>query len=315
VRTVSVVVPVYNNAETLVELTERILAVLDGTDAGGEVVLVDDGSRDDSWMLIAKLAAQDERVIGLRLSRNFGQHPALNAAFERASGDVIAMMDADLQDRPEELPRLLDALVDDVDVVFTTWHSADGAVRERVTSRWFHQLFARLSGTQSQPRNLGTYRAFTRRYLESVLAYPERGAVYGPLMAQLGYAAAYIEVERHAAQGRRSSYTFRRRLSLALSSLLSYSDLPHRAVTWFGATLSALSVVFLLALTVQYFVEGRRLASGLTLLLGITVLLFGFVLLSLGIIGAYVYRVFQEVLGRPRFHIARTVGRGLGDDR
>ena len=307
---VSVVVPVYNNAASLDELVARLTAVLDQRHAPYEIVLVDDGSADESWKIITKLARADERVVGLHLSRNFGQQPATRAGLRRATGDVTVLMDADLQDRPEEIPAMLEALTDDVDIVVTTWDPDKTEVRERWSSRIFHRIFSRIVGVQL-PRNLGTYRLFTADFRAAVLDYPESTAVYGPLMAQMGFNAAYVEVVRSAPTGRKSSYNFRKRARLAMNTMLTYSDVPYRAVSWSGVALVVASVAYLVLLLGQYAIYGRRIPSGLTLVLTVQLLLSGAVLASLGVLGAYLFRIFREVLDRPRYHIAREAGKGL----
>jgi dolichol-phosphate mannosyltransferase len=307
---VSVVIPVFNNATSLEELIARLAHVLGSRGAPYEIVLVDDGSKDASWDIITRAARADDHVVGVKLSRNFGQHPAIRAGLERASGDATVLMDADLQDRPEALPAMLDALVDDVDVVFTTWVAPDDEVRERVSSRVFHSVFARFAGV-NMPRNVGTLRVFTRDYRQAVLDYPEGAAVYGPLMAQMGYTAAWVEVVRDLPSGRKSSYNFRKRSRLAVNTLLTYSDLPYRAVSWLGIGLVAASFVYVLLLIAQYLIDGRSVPSGITLVLTIQLLLSGAVLICLGVLGAYLFRIFREVLRRPPFHVARHAGVGL----
>ena len=307
---ISVVVPVYNNEVTVQELWTRLVAELENLVDDFEVIFVNDGSRDKSWSIISRLAALDPRCVGLQLSRNFGQHPAIGAGFERAGGDIIVLMDADLQDRPEELSKLLSPFADDsVEIVYSQWEM--GAKKASLTSRLFHSVFARLAGVD-MPSNVGTYRAFRRSVRNELLRYQEQGAVYGPLMSQMGFEHQYVTVLRDQPGGRQTSYSFRRRLALATSALVSYSDLPHRVVTWAGTTMALGGVVYLIILLAQYVTGDRPLQGGITLLIGITVLTSGVLLMSVGVLTAYVYRIFHEVLSRPRFHIASRVGVGLG---
>jgi polyisoprenyl-phosphate glycosyltransferase len=310
-QSVSVLVPVYNNASTVGELHRRLVATLEGTGRQFEIVFVNDGSADASLGELRKLADADPRCVVLDLSRNFGQHPAISAGLARASGEITVLMDADLQDRPEELPRLLQPFDDDpeIDVVYTTFEM-EGGGRSRLTSRVFHAVFARLSDVHIPP-NLGTYRAFSAVVRRALLDYPERSAVYGPLMAQMGFTNTYVQVSRAQAAGRSSSYTFRRRLSLATSSIISYGSFLHRFVTWVGLSLTLLSGGYLVVLIVQYLGGYRDLVNGQLLLLGITVLMSGVLLMTVGILTAYTFRIFQEVLARPRYHVAREYGRGL----
>jgi dolichol-phosphate mannosyltransferase len=309
----SVVVPVYRNHDTLDELVERLLQALAPTGRRFEILLIDDGSPDDSWSKIQALGSEHVEVVGIRFSRNFGQHPAIAAGLEHARGDFTVLMDADLQDEPEHIPLLLSKLEEGNDVAYTVNVDDSGAGASRVTSAIFHYSFSRFAQVDV-PRSIGTYRAFTRRFRTAVLSYPERGALYGPLMLYMGFTAAFVPVRRLPNRVGSSGYTFLRRLQLAADTLVSYTNVPHRLLLVFGSTIACASLVYLAVLVVDYFVRGPKIASGLTLLLGITLLFMGTVLLSLGILGSYLFRVFQEVLGRPRYLVADVIDQDpLGD--
>lgn len=307
VGSVSVVVPVYRNESSLDELVERLVAALGATERSFEILLIDDGSPDRSWEKICELHDRHPEVVGLRLSRNFGQHPAIAAGLERARGDITVLMDADLQDEPEQLPNLLTRLEEGSDVVYTVNVDDRGSGRTGLTSALFHYSFSRMTQIDV-PRSIGTYRAFNRLFREALLLYPERRPLYGPLMLYMGFKAAFVPVERRARTAGKSSYTAFKRLGLAADTLVSYTNLPHRALLLLGATLTTASALYLGVLVVDYAVRGPELATGLTLLIGITVLFMGAVLTSVGIVGIYVFRVFQEVLGRPRYLLAATIG-------
>jgi dolichol-phosphate mannosyltransferase len=312
-NSVSVLIPVYNNATTIRELHERLDRSLRPLTDDFEIIFVNDGSSDDSWAVICDLSTRNPEVVGIQLSRNFGQHPAIDAALRRVRGDIAVLMDADLQDQPEELPKLLAPFETDanLDIVYTEFVLV-GSGKSRLTSRLFHALYTRATKT-SMPPNAGTYRAFRRRVTEALLDYPERGAIYGPLMVQMGFEHMYVTVARSAAVGRETSYTFGKRLALAISALVSYSAILHWVVTLAGLVLSALSGVFLTVITIQYIAGTRAFVNGQLLLIGITVLMFGVLLMSIGILTAYTTRIFQEVLARPKYHISRQIGTGLSE--
>jgi dolichol-phosphate mannosyltransferase len=301
---ISVVLPVYKTAEYLRELHARLRATLEPL-GEFEIVLVDDGSPDGAWAVIAELARGDRRVKGIRLSRNFGQHPAICAGFEHAGGGLIVLMDADLQDRPEDIPLLLAHLKDDHDVVYTVKQGEEEPALTRLTSRLYHGAVSRLTGAQV-PRNVGTFRLFTRRMLRALLAHPERQVLYGPLMFHVGFEYAVVPVLHPGRRGR-SSYSFRRRLALAVDSLMSYTDFPHRFLVNFGGLILVLSVLYSVALGLRYLLAPGPLPPGLTLLALLVTVSLGSVMVGLGVIGMYVFRVYQEVLRRPRYVKARTV--------
>lgn len=301
---VSVVVPVYGNAESLPELWERLSTVLSPGFSDFEVILVDDGSPDDSWAVIQQLANRDGRVKGVRLSRNFGQHPAIAAGFDRAIGDVIVLMDADLEDRPESLPEIIGKLNSDIDIVYTTKAMERG--ESRLTSAIFHSVFSRITKAHVPP-NIGTLRAFNRKVLEAIRAHTEYNVLFGPLMFFIGFPSVFVEVERDRRRHGKSSYTFMRRLRLATRSLVSYTDLPNRLFLMFGVTVVCAAGLYAAAVAVQNLVFGVKLPPGLTLIVLLNVFFIGITMISLGIIGSYVFRVYQEVLGRPRYLVAQQV--------
>ena len=301
---ISVVVPVYNNGDTVDALAQRVAAAL--APAPYELIFVNDGSRDESIERLRAIAAADPNVRVISLCKNFGQHPAMGAGFEHARGDSIVLMDADLQDHPEDIPTLIDRLRDDVDIVYTCKRGADAGLSIRVTSLVYHHLFSRIVGV-SVPPNIGTFRAFNRKVLAALLRYRERSILYGPLMFFMGFRSIFIEVEHHARPSGKSAYSFGKRLALAMSSLMSYTDIPHRLSLYVGGILFAGSVVYGIAVTVQYLLFGSAFPAGFTLILLVLILMLGNLMMTLGIIGSYLFRVYLEVLDRPRYLIAEKI--------
>jgi glycosyltransferase involved in cell wall biosynthesis len=307
---ISVVIPVFNNDDTLEELHRRIHVALTVISDQFEIILVDDGSKDNSWQQITNLCSRDQRTVGLRLSRNFGQHPAIRAGLEYASGDLTILMDADLQDRPEEIPKLLRPFDGEstIEIVLTTYDFDTGR-RSRFSSRLFNNAFTRATGDMV-PQH-GTFRAFSRKVREALLSYPERRAVYGPLMVQMGFERTFVHVTRSESPENRTSYTFRKRFVLAIDTLLSYSSAVPWVVSSLGFLLAAASAVFLIVIVVQYYAGTQDFFDGILFLIGLSVMMFGLVLLCIGILTTYVTRMFLEVISRPHFHIAQRTGDGL----
>jgi dolichol-phosphate mannosyltransferase len=301
---ISVVIPVYNNASTVEELARRIDAALQPSPY--EAIFVDDGSSDDSLARLKRIAGANRSAKVISLARNFGQHPAISAGFEHAKGDVVVLMDADLQDRPEDIPLVVGKLRDDVDIVYTRKARAEEELSVRMSSALYHHIFARITRS---PRfaEIGTFRAFSRKFLSALLLYRERNVLYGPLMVYMGFKSAIVEVVRERRSSGASGYTFGKRLALAINSLVSYTDIPHRLSIYIGLALFAGSVLYGAAVLVQYLIYGRSLPAGFTLVLLMLTLMLGSLMISLGIIGSYVFRVYQEVLQRPRYLIAEKV--------
>jgi dolichol-phosphate mannosyltransferase len=301
---VSVIVPVFGNAKSLPELWQRIVSALTPVYPQFELILVDDGSPDDSWAVIQQLAAVNPRVKGVRLSRNFGQHPAIAAGFDRATGDVIVLMDADLEDRPESLPGIIARLSPEIDIVYTVKAGAPG--ESRFTSAVFHWVFSRIIRA-TVPGNIGTLRTFNRKVLQAIRAHTEYNVLFGPLMFFIGFPSLFVEVERDVRRHGRSSYTFMKRLRLAMRSLVSYTDIPNRLFLMFGTSIVGIAALYAVAVILQNLLLGVRLPPGLTLIVLLNVFFIGITIMSLGIIGSYVFRVYQEVLGRPRYLVAQQV--------
>lgn len=303
---VSVVLPVYNTAGCLHELYQRLRTTLEAAHYDFELLMVEDGGRDNAWEILEEIAAKDSRVKAMQLSRNYGQHPAIAAAFENATGDFIVLMDADLQDRPEDIPLLLARLKQDIQVVFTIKQGAVESFATRVTSRLYHYVFSKLTRT-NVPRDIGTFRAFTSEFLNAIMAYPERNILFGPLMFHVGFKSETITVPHDQRKTGKSGYSFSKRLKLAVDSILSYTDLPHRILLNMGMLILAASGVYIVALLVRYFVASTPLPPGLTLLALLLTVSLGVMMFSFGIIGTYIFRVYQEVLSRPRFIISRSI--------
>lgn len=303
---VSILIPVYNNAPYLAELVDRIRGALDGRRHAFEIVFANDGSRDESWEVIRGLAAADTRVKALQLSRNFGQHAAISAALEHASGDLYVLMDADLQDRPEVIPVLLDKLeAGSHDIVYTLKVGGNEGWLKRSTSHAFHSFVGKSTRTDAVA-NIGTFRAFNRKIAAALLQYRERAIVYGPLMHTLGYDVAFLPVDRDDRIGSRSSYSFRKRTALAFQSIVSYSTLPQSALLWTGGIICTATFAYLAIVVVQRLLGFEYLAEGLTLLTALLLFFIGVVMFSLGILGWYLFLIYREVLSRPRYHVQQA---------
>jgi glycosyltransferase involved in cell wall biosynthesis len=303
---ISIVIPVFNNEATLQELTKRITATLPTCENTYEILFINDGSRDKSLSILKELAYSMPEVKVINLSRNFGQHPAICAGFEHSRGEITILMDADLQDRPEYIVDLVRKLLDEgADVAYTIKKSDEKKLTSRVTSSLYHYIFSRIVNTEV-PLNIGTFRAFNRKFLQALLQFKEVNVLYGPLMFFMGFKSSFLELPYHERPHGKSSYTFRKRLQLAVNSLISYTDIPHRLSMMFGMVLFLVSLLYGLIFTLEYFLFGASLPGGMTLILLVLCLTLGSLMMSLGVIGSYVFRVYQETLSRPRYLVQET---------
>ncbi len=299
----SILVPVYNNEATIAQLTDRLRKALDGFEY--EAVIVNDGSRDRSLAVLKEQAAADPRLKVINFSRNFGQHPAIAAALDHSAGDVLVLMDADLEDEPENIPMLVRTLQEQgCDIVYTTKLEGPTTARS-LTSDAYHQVFSRTIGV-TVPRQLGTFRAFTRKVGDALRAFPERDVLYGPLMFYVGFHYVIVPVVRGRRPGR-SSYTFLKRLRLAVNSLVTYSDLAPKVFAAAGGLMIVGPLLYGFVVLLQYLTGGRSLPQGLTMIVLLITFLGGTIMLALGVLGLYIFRIFREVLARPRYVIDETM--------
>lgn len=302
---ISVVAPVYNGAAYLVELVDRLRAALSTCAVSFEVVLVDDGSADTTWSIIEKAARADGRIKGVKLSRNFGQHPAITAGLKHTSGAWVVVMDSDLQDRPEDIPKLYQAaLAGAGDIVIATRSQQDISLGKRLSSVLFNAALSWLGGIQVSQR-VGNFRILSRTVANAVLQYKEQFRLFPALMARVGFRVAYLEVSREARAAGRSSYTFRKLVRLAVDAILANSEKP----LWLGIYLGA--CVSVVAIGLAAWAVYRKLAyeivfEGWSSLMVAIAFFSGVQLMFSGLIGIYVGRIFNETKHRPLYIVDRT---------
>jgi glycosyltransferase involved in cell wall biosynthesis len=306
----SVVVPLHDEEDTVRELCRRVDAALMGVPF--ELILVDDASTDGTPQLLDALADVDERLRVLHLSRNFGHQAALTAGLEHARGDAVAMLDGDLQDPPELLPKMVAHWRSGSDVVSAVRTYRAGESRFKLTTaRWFYRLFAKLSDLDLT-QDAGDFRLLDRRALDALLSMRERNRFLRGMSAWVGYTQTAVPYERDARHAGETKFTLRKMLRFSLDAITSFSLRPLQLATVLGFLLS------LVALLTIPVVIGLRLAGetipGFATVLCIVLLLGGIQLITIGIIGEYVGRIYDEVKGRPLYLVSssRNLGPGAG---
>ena len=306
---ISVVIPVYEEEQILPELLRRVLAVLDAQ-AGGphELVLVDDGSRDRTWPLIAEAATRDPRVRGISLSRNFGHQTALTAGLDASDGDVTIVMDGDLQDPPELVPQLLEAWGAGNDVVYVQRATRRENPLLRFAYWAFYRMQARLVSL-AVPLDTGDFGLLSRRVVEELRRTREAHRFLRGLRTWVGFRQTGIAAPRDSRQGGVSKYTLRRLVRLALDGVFAFSVAPLRAASAAGC-LTMVGAILFTGYAIFTRVTTGQTPRGFTALIASIVFLAGVQLLFLGIIGEYVGRVYEEVKHRPLYVIRERAGRG-----
>lgn len=304
---ISIVSPVYNEEEVLHELHRRVADVMDNTSETWELVLVDDGSRDRSAEIIAELHEADPRVNGLSFSRNFGFQVAVTAGLDHAQGQAVILIDADLQDPPEVFPRMIAKWREGYDVVYGVRASREGETWFKLfTAKLFYRIIHKITSVDI-PLDTGDFRLIDRRVVEAVRRMPERNRFLRGMIPWAGYRQIGIEYERMSRFAGESKYSsVSKMLPFAVDAVTSFSYFPLRIATYLGFIMAGLSALAILTVIfLRLFGPSEPLLGQATTL--VTVLFLGGVqLISLGIIGEYLGRIYDEVKARPLYLVDKA---------
>ena len=304
---ISCVVPCLNEDANLNVLLPQLLAVLADAAPAFEIIVVDDGSSDGTALSMSRWVAEHPEIVYVQLSRNFGKEAAMSAGFEIAKGQVVASLDADLQHPPALIPEMLKRWEEGADMVYAVRASReDESAFKRVGTKLFYQLM-RESGGIKVPENAGDFRLMDRRVVDALLLLPERNRFMKGLFAWVGFRAEpfyYSPPERlHGASSFKPLKLFR----FALDGLTAFTTWPLRLVSLVGVLFAVVAMAYATFLVVDYLVSGNPVSGWTTI---VTAVLFfaGVNLISLGVVGEYVARIFDEVKGRPLFVVRRRQG-------
>ena len=305
---ISVVVPAYNEEEVLEEFHRQVGAVLETLDDDAEFVFVDDGSSDSTADIMRLLASEDPRVRAVILSRNFGHEAAIEAGLRAARGDAVIVMDADLQDGPDILPRLVAA-----------WHEGAGVVyavrTERKEGRLLRSAFSSFYRLAEKvmsidlPRDAGPFSLMDRRVVSVLNAMPEKGRYFPGLRAFAGFRQVGLEAERNERLAGETKYSLVKRTLGATNAIFSFSKLPLRLMTAAGFAMALLAVAGLIWVIVGAIV-GASIQPGWASLMIVMLFIGAAMFLFMGILGEYVGKIYDEVRGRPNYVVAEEVGTG-----
>lgn len=305
---ISVVAPVFNEEETLPEFYQRVQAVMDGLGEPWELLLVDDGSSDDSFRIARELHEQDPRVRVVRFARNFGHQIAITAGMDYARGDAVITIDSDLQDPPEVIPELVARWREGYHVVYGVRAEREGETWFKLcTARLFYRLIAALTDVRI-PMEAGDFRLLDRKVVEDMRRLREHRRFIRGMTSWVGYRQAGVPYHRHARFAGQTKYPFRKMFRLALDAITGFSDVPLRLAWTFGAVLLVLGVVLGLVL-LGLRLAGQAPLAGQGLMLTAAILLSGTQLLFLGIIGEYLARIYDEVRNRPLYTVMEVLER------
>jgi glycosyltransferase involved in cell wall biosynthesis len=299
----SVVAPMMNEEATVEPFLARVRAAL--AHVPFEVILVDDGSKDGTAAAMAAAAAADPRVKVVSLSRNFGHQPALTAGLDHARGDAIVMLDGDLQDPPELIPTMYERWREGVDVVYAVRERRLGeTVFKKTTARWFYRVFRRLTGMDLAVES-GDFRLMDRRALDALLGMPERNRFLRGMTVWVGFtqtAVAFVREERSAGT---TKYPLRKMLRFSFDAITSFSSAPLQWATFLGFVFSGLAFLGIPLTVIARYTHMYERGVPSTIL--IILLLGGIQLITVGIIGEYVGRIYDEVKHRPLYVVRERI--------
>jgi dolichol-phosphate mannosyltransferase len=303
---ISVVLPVYNETANIPTLHERLTAVLAATGLDYELIFVDDGSRDESAAMLREITTHDQHVLVVELARNFGHQMALSAGLEYTRGQGVIVMDSDLQDPPEVLPLFIERWREGYEVVYAIREHRKENIFKRAAYKLFYRILQRVAQIDI-PLDSGDFCIMDRRVVDLLVNMPERNRFVRGIRSWVGFEQTGLAYERHARFAGKPKYNFRRLMNLALDGIISFSYAPLRAITLGGFMVSLLSIGMALFYAIHRVTFGLNPPGFPTLIVAIF-FLSGVQLITLGVMGEYVGRIFEEVKHRPLYTVRRVTG-------
>lgn len=302
----SIISPVYGAAASLRELVHRIKTSVETITDNYEIILVEDHGPDTSWEIIEKLCAGDPKIIGLRHSRNFGQQYALNCGLDHARGEWIVMLDCDLQDRPEEIVNLYNEAQKGYDIVLASRQNRQDDFLKKFFSRIFYHLLSYLTDTHMDA-SVANFAIYHHKVVEALRSMNDYYRYYPTMIHWVGFRLTKLPIA-HAERtdGKSSSYNFRKRLTLAFDTIISFSDKPLRLTVKLGLFISLFTAVLAIVLVVRYFIKAEAVSGWTSTFLSIW-FISGLVITILGMIGIYVGKIFENVKGRPTYIVGQRI--------
>jgi polyisoprenyl-phosphate glycosyltransferase len=303
----SIVIPVYNEQETLSALYDRLVSLLERLDGSSEVVLVDDGSRDESFTRMMEMSARDSRFKVLQFSRNFGHQAAITAGLDFAMGKAVVVMDADLQDPPEVVLAMAERWREGFEVVYAVRRERRGENRfKRVTAAAFYRLLRRLSDVDI-PADVGDFRLVDRKALEAYKTMRENDRFVRGMFSWVGFKQIGVPYDRAERIAGKTKFPFQKMMRFAVDGIVSFSSAPLRLALTLGFVVSAASFLYgFVAILLK--ATGAFTVPGWTSVIFVTSLLGGVQLMVLGVVGEYVGRTYEEAKNRPLYIVNRSAG-------
>lgn len=304
---ISVVIPVYNEEKNIPLIRQEVTSVFLSLPYEYEIIFVNDGSRDNSFLEIFKLSREDTHVKGLDFSRNFGKETALSAGCHVAFGDAVITMDADLQHPAALIPELIKHWEGGAEVVYTVRRKNEGAsLTKRVTSRMYYWLFNKITSVTTEPRSTD-FRLMDKKVIDVFRKFPERERMFRGMVDWMGYKRSRVEFVARERQHGQAGYSYAKLFGLAINSFTSFSLLPLKIAGYLGVIITACSGLLLIVMFVAQFFKGWWVFTPLSILATVNIFLVGIVLISLGFVALYIARIHSEVINRPLYIVREKV--------
>jgi polyisoprenyl-phosphate glycosyltransferase len=303
----SIISPVYGAEKIVDELVREIVESIKSITTEYEIILVDDCGPDKSWDIIKQNCSLNERIKGIKLSRNFGQHFAITAGIEKAKGDYIVVIDCDLQDDPKYISEMYNRIKEGYDIVFTLKEERKHSYFKNSTATLFNFVFNYLSENKNlhSHKNVGAYSMISRKVADAFNAYNDYHRHYLMVLRWMGFKSCFIPIEHKDRFSGASSYTFSKLLKHAMDGITSQSDKLLRIFVNIGLIISSLSFLSILLIAILYFVQGFK--SGWASLIVVLLFSTGIILTGIGVLGIYLGKTFEQTKNRPKYLIDEMI--------
>jgi glycosyltransferase involved in cell wall biosynthesis len=299
----SIISPVYKAEGLLEELVERIEKSVSKITNDFEVILVEDGSPDNSWSIIEKIAAKKPFVKGIKLSRNFGQHYAISAGIDYCSGDWIVVMDCDLQDQPEEIYKMIEVTQKGFDIVLGRRYQRKDVFLKRLSSKLFHKVLGYLTGLEFDP-TVANFGLYSKKVISNLKHMDDKIRFFPTMVKWVGYKASSVDIEHANRAEGKSAYNFKKLAKLALDIILANSDKPMRLTVSLGFYVASFAILFGIYVFLRAVFFGFAVTGYASIIFSIW-FLSGLILATLGIVGLYIGKIFEGVKNRPVYIIEK----------
>jgi glycosyltransferase involved in cell wall biosynthesis len=308
----SVVVPLYNEDLVIMESYRRLKEVMDSVKGSYEIILMNDGSTDGTRDKVEKICSKDEKIKLINFSRNFGHQAAITAGMDLAQGAAIIVIDADLQDPPEVIPKMIEKWREGYEVVYGKRIKREGdSFLKKFTAKVFYRLLKSMTSIDI-PVDTGDFRLIDRKVCDALTSLPERNRYVRGLVSWVGYKQTFVEISRQERFAGETKYSLKKMMKLAFDGITSFSYKPLAIAGYFGGLTFLAGLISLIGVIIKNLVNNTPILN-FSLIIAINLVMFGLVFISIGIMGEYIGRIFDESKARPNYIIASTINYNKAD--